>query len=267
MKKISILLLLSSLAIFGCGKDASINDIKGEAKPIEDSKLSAVENAPKSSAAAAPVKEVGKLNVLLDEDFEGDTSKFTKLVGKGNPLKFVSGGEAISGKKSLCLDSMGSTNEWILAAELNKSMRFKPGNVYVVEFKYNLLKSLNQSSDNYVSMVGDKGEFYGRYIFASAPGQKGNVKLYFMIPSDSNGAAFRFSSRWGCKTIIDDLKITHAEGINADSWITKSDAFIGMRKTPINQNMFDIKNPSYYLPKDKYFPMVDELGQFKHVEW
>ncbi len=267
MKKISILLLLSSLAIFGCGKDTSINDSKGEAKPIKDSKLSAVENAPKSSAAAAPVKEVGKLNVLLDEDFEGDTSKFTKLVGKGNPLKFVSGGEAISGNKSLCLDSMGSSEEWVLAAEFNKNMRFKPGNVYVVEFKYNLLKSLNQSSDNYVSMVGDKGEFYGRYIFASAPGQKGNVKLYFMIPSDSNGAAFRFSSRWGCKTIIDDLKITHAEGINADSWITKSDAFIGMRKTPINQNMFDIKNPSYYLPKDKYFPMVDELGQFKHVEW
>lgn len=267
MKKISILLLVSIIAIFGCSEDVSTNNSNGKAKSLEDSKLNAVGNTPKNSAAAAPVNEVGKLNVMLDEDFEGDTSKFTKLVGKGIALKFVSGDEAISGKKSLCLDSMGSTNEWILAAELNKSMRFKPGNVYVVEFKYNLLKSLNQSSDNYVSMVGDKGEFYGRNLFASAPGQKGNVKLYFMIPSDSNGAAFRFSSRWGCKTIIDDLKITHAEGINADSWITKSDAFIGMRKTPINQNMFDIKNPSYYLPKDKYFPMVDELGQFKHVEW
>ena len=86
MKKISILLLLSSLAIFGCGKDTSINDSKGEAKPIKDSKLSAVENAPKSSAAAAPVKEVGKLNVLLDEDFEG-YFKIHKTCGERKSFK------------------------------------------------------------------------------------------------------------------------------------------------------------------------------------
>ncbi len=86
MKKISILLLLASLAIFGCGKDTSINDSKGEAKSLEDSKLNAVGNTPKNSAAAAPVKGVGKLNVMLDEDFEGDTAKFTILVGKGSAL-------------------------------------------------------------------------------------------------------------------------------------------------------------------------------------
>ena len=74
--------MLSSLAIFGCGKDASINDSKGEAKPIKDSKLNAVENTPKTSEAAAPVKEVGKLNVLLDEDFEGILQNSQNLWGR-----------------------------------------------------------------------------------------------------------------------------------------------------------------------------------------
>lgn len=99
MKKISILLLVSIIAIFGCSEYVSTNNSNGKAKSLEDSKLNAVENTPKNSAAAAPVKGVGKLNVMLDEDFEGDTSKFTKLVGKGIALKFVSGDEAISGKK------------------------------------------------------------------------------------------------------------------------------------------------------------------------
>ena len=83
MKKISILLLVSIIAIFGCSEYVSTNNSNGEAKSLENSKLNAVENTPKTSAAAAPVNEVGKLNVMLDEDFEGDTSKFTKLVGRG----------------------------------------------------------------------------------------------------------------------------------------------------------------------------------------
>ena len=80
-------------------------------------------------------------------------------------------------------------------------MRFKPGNVYVVEFKYNLLKSLNQSSDNYVLDGCDKGGILWSESFRFGARAKRKCKIVFMIPSDSNGAAFRFSSRWGCKTI------------------------------------------------------------------
>lgn len=133
--------------------------------------------------------------------------------------------------------------------------------------KYRLADASNQSSNNYVSAAGKGGKFYARSIFAAAPGQSGSARFAFILPPDAEDAALRFSSHGACRTIIDDLKVSRVDGIDADSWIFKPDAFIGMRKTPVNPNMLDLSNPSFSLPREKYFPMIDEFGQFKHADW
>ena len=160
-------------------------------------------------------------------------------------ISAVSGADALSGKQSLCLDSMGSSQEWILAAELGKNLKLEPGKAYTVEFKYRLADVSNQSSNNYVSAAGKGGKFYARSIFAAAPGQSGSARFAFILPPDAEDAALRFSSHGACRTIIDDLKVSRVDGIDADSWIFKPDAFIGMRKTPVNPNMLDLSTVSY----------------------
>lgn len=217
--------------------------------------------------AAASATELGK-TVLFSDDFEGGVSGFAGRVGKGVSKIFpVTGSDALSGGKSLCLDSMGSRQEWILAAELDKGLKLEPGGAYVVEFKYRLADASNQSSNNYVSAAGRGGNFYARSIFAAAPGQAGEAKFAFILPPDAKDAALRFSSHGACRTIIDDLSVSRVDGIDAGSWIFKPDAFLGMRKTPVNPNMLDLSNPSISLPREKYFPMVDEFGQFRHADW
>lgn len=148
-----------------------------------------------------------------------------------------------------------------------QNLKLEPGKAYTVEFKYRLADVSNQSSNNYVSAAGKGGKFYARSIFAAAPGQSGSARFAFILPPDAEDAALRFSSHGACRTIIDDLKVSRVDGIDADSWIFKPDAFIGMRKTPVNPNMLDLSNPSFSLPREKYFPMIDEFGQFKHTDW
>lgn len=63
-----------------------------------------------------------RTEVLFSDDFEGGLSEFSGYVDNGTAkISAVSGADALSGKQSLCLDSMGSSQEWILAAELGKT--------------------------------------------------------------------------------------------------------------------------------------------------
>ena len=250
---------------------AALSACDGGASAPSDSGSSANRTAQPSAPASEDSANAGsdfKAEVLLSDDFEKGVSEFSGRVGKGTAkISAVSGADALSGRQSLCLDSTGSSQEWILAAELGKNLKLEPGKAYTVEFKYRLADASNQSSNNYVSAAGKGGKFYARSIFAAAPGQSGSAKFAFVLPPDARDAALRFSSHGACRTIIDDLKVSRIDGIDADSWIFKPDAFVGMRKTPVNPNMLDLSNPSFSLPKEKYFPMIDEFGQFKHADW
>ncbi len=203
---------------------------------------------------------------ILQDDFESEPSPFLQHVGKGLKLKTVSGPEALSGKRSLCLDSMDSSQEWILGAELSKGLKLSPNKGYTVEFKYLITDTANQSAENFLSVAGNKQRFYGRWPFAAAPGQTGVAKITFILPDDADDAAIRFSSHGSCRTIIDDIVIKQLKA-DIQPWLFKPDAFVGMRKTPTNPNMLNLANPSLTLSKESYFPMVDEFGQFKYAEW
>lgn len=223
-----------------------------------------------SSTSSGQADKANKLEqdsaCILQDDFESDPSPFLQHAGKGLKLTIVSGNEALSGRKSLCLDSMASSQEWICSAELSNGLKLIPGKGYVVEFKYLLADTANQSAENFFSAAGDKGRFYARYAFAAAPGQKGAAKFTFVLPDDAADAVLRYSSHGACRTLIDDIKVRQLKA-DIQPWLFKPDAFAGMRKTPTNPNMLDLSNPSLTLPKDKYFPMVDEFGQFKYAEW
>ncbi len=203
---------------------------------------------------------------ILQDDFESDQPPFLRHAGESLKLTIVSGNEALSGKRSLCMDSMGSSQEWIIGAELSKGLRLIPGKGYAVEFKYLLAETANQSAENFFSVAGPKGHFYARTAFAAAPGQTGKAAFTFVLPDDATNAVLRFSSHGACRMLIDDIQIKQLQA-DIQPWLFKPDAFVGMRKTPTNPNMLDLSHPSLTLPKEKYFPLVDEFGQFKYAEW
>lgn len=226
-----------------------------------------------SGCTSARSGQAGKANprepdsvCILQDDFENDQPPFLRHAGESPNLKIVSGNEALSGKRSLCMDSMGSSQEWIIGAELSKGLRLIPGKGYAVEFKHLLADTANQSAENFFSVAGPKGHFYARTPFAAAPGQKGVATFTFVLPDDATNAVLRFSSHGACRTLIDDIKVRQLQ-TDIQPWLFRPDAFVGMRKTPTNPNMLDLSNPSLTLPKEKYFPMVDEFGQFKYAEW
>ena len=105
-----------------------------------------------SGCTSARSERAGKTNrseqdsvCMLQDDFEGDQPPFLRHVGESLKLTIVSGNEALSGKRSLCMDSMGSSHEWIIGAQLSKGLRLIPGKGYAVEFKYLLTDTANPS--------------------------------------------------------------------------------------------------------------------------
>lgn len=167
-----------------------------------------------SGCTSARSGQAGKANprepdsvCILQDDFENDQPPFLRHAGESPNLKIVSGNEALSGKRSLCMDSMGSSQEWIIGAELSKGLRLIPGKGYAVEFKHLLADTANQSAENFFSVAGPKGHFYARTAFAAAPGQKGVATFTFVLPDDATNAVLRFSSHGACRTLIDDIKV------------------------------------------------------------
>ena len=239
MKKTNaILILFTVCAVIICGCYSTDKQSKSEAKTI----------------------------CILQDDFESEPSPFMQLLDKGIKLKTVTGEEALSGEKSLCIDSMKSSQEWILAAQLSTNINLIPNKGYVVEFKYRVTDAANQSAQNFFSIAGGKKKFYTRTTFASAPGQEGTAKVTFVLPDGADDAAIRFSSRGACRILIDDLKVQQLKK-EVQSWLFEPDAFVGMRKIPTNPNMLDLLNPAFSLSREEFFPIVDEFGQFRHTEW
>ncbi|MFO7937009.1 MAG: beta-galactosidase [Kiritimatiellia bacterium] len=254
MKTSRILILFATCTVLfsGCGKGF---------KPSKQTDSTAV--LPRSSETNDLVQDSV---CIFQDDFESAPSPFIQNLGKGIEAKIITGGDAISGEKSLCLDSMNSRNEWILSAETSESFKLPPNKGYIAQFKYHIVDTAEQSAENFFSVSGGEKRFYARWTFASGPGQKGKVEFAFVLPENADDAALRFSSRGACRTIIDDIKIRQVE-IKIQSWLFEPDAFIGMRKIPTNPNMLDLSDPSLKMTRDEYFPIVDEFGQFRHTEW
>ena len=131
---------------------AALSACDGGASVPSDSESSANRTAQTSAPAPSDSVKSGsdfRTEVLFSDDFEGGLSEFSGYVDNGTAkISAVSGADALSGKQSLCLDSMGSSQEWILAAELGKNLKLEPGKAYTVEFKYRLADVSNQSSNN-----------------------------------------------------------------------------------------------------------------------
>jgi hypothetical protein len=99
--------------------------------------------------------------------------RFCSIVGKGLKLKTVSGPEALSGKRSLCLDSMDSSQEWILGAELSKGLKLSPNKGLYGRIQYLITDTANQSAENFLSVAGNKQRFYGRLAVRGGSGPDG----------------------------------------------------------------------------------------------
>lgn len=207
-----------------------------------------------------------KFETVFYDDFENPESVFKKCA-ESPDICYISSSNAISGEKSLVLDSRHINKEWILYAKLEGTLA-KKGRSYLIEFDYNLIESREQSAENYFSIRGSDGTFYGREMFAITQGQKGKAKMYFVVPASAKDPKFQFSTRNPSLTIIDNLSIKEFD-VSGNAWLFEPNTFIGMRKSPVHQNMLmnDPTNPAYLYPREKFMPFVDKYGQYKHTNW
>lgn len=63
---------------------------------------------------------------------------------------------------------------------------------------------------------------------------------------------------------MDDIEISYFP----NSWLDNAkEYFTGMKFLPNNPVFAKADDPLYLMPKEEFFPFIDEYGQFKHRDW
>ncbi len=223
-----------------------------------------------AAAALFALQSISFAETLIKDGFEkgAQSDALKRAQYEDKAVSFAEGKDALSGKKSLLLDTMGSGQEW------PRSIRFFPddiaeGGYYSVSFKFKVLE-LPEDGKNFLVIEGTldgKGHRFGTGTFGWKAGAAGEFSFGVAIPK--NGAKFHIdlTSHRGSKIIVDDILITRLPLPPAMDWMGEKDAFIGMRHTPLENGFFNPEDPMYALGKEKFFPFIDEFGQFMHKTW
>lgn len=206
---------------------------------------------------------------LVKTGFESpeDMQIFDAARFAANPSISQSAKETISGCSSLVLDNMNSGARWPDTLVIPKES-LKKGKVYACSFKYKVLE-LGKGKRNHVffeiesadgkKSMADYREF-GREI-----GETGEIKCSAKIPSDCKSAVFRMTSYEGARLAIDDFKFEEIDW-NGD-WFFDKSLFFGMKNTLVERGYAPLDDPIFSIPREKFFPMIDKYGQFKHRDW
>lgn len=209
-----------------------------------------------------------KREVVFFEDFEGDSTKILDVAKVNCELSEVTGDDAISGKKSLMLDTTSNPN-WCSMLKVNLS----GADGYLVTFKYKVLScGKNGKICSVIRIEKDPESKTQRAVVVS------NLRLSkkvgtgedatFSIGRDA-GYHFDFTSHKGAKIIIDDLKVEklYRDKSLKGAWMYEPDAFVGMRYLPTNFAFCGFDAPFLSMSKEEFFPFIDRFGQFKHKDW
>lgn len=159
--------------------------------------------------------------------------------------------------KSLRVSTIGQKlRKWPLAMKFPAS-GIEGGKTAVVKFSYVILGG----GMNFAIIDADKR--YGDVTFSGKKGTRGQVSLRAAIP-EGKKAYVSITSAGGSEIAVDDIEIFYYP----NSWLDDAGKyFTGMRHLPNNPTFAKADDPIYLIPKDKFFPFIDEYGQFKHRDW
>ena len=176
--------------------------------------------------------------------------------------------EVVSGENSLVLDNMSSRDKFPMLFSF-KPETFKNGKLYICTFDYKVIK-LGEGKRNHVYFHRDKkrgGEGFLDYIaFGRKVGEKGSIKCVARVPADSKiPTRLAMTSYKGSRIAIDNFKLVERDW-NGD-WFFDKKIFFGVKNTLVERNFTKLDDPIFEIPRDKFFPMLDQYGQFRHRQW
>ena len=176
----------------------------------------------------------------------------------------------VKGKTVLILDTMKATKPWPLCLVVDRKL-FKNGKLYIIEFDYEILEHRGGNFhaarlDNH-SNKGGRG-YIGTVEFGRNKGDKGFVKVTAPVAKDNKAPCkFIISVPWGSKIAIS--KFTIKERDWKGDWFNDKKLFFGVKPSNAlwNPGIAKFDEPMFSIAKEKFFPMIDKYGQFKHRNW
>lgn len=159
--------------------------------------------------------------------------------------------------KSLRVSTIGQTQKkWPLSMKFPVS-GIEGGKTVVVKFSYVILGG----GMNFAIIGGS--ERYGDVTFSGKKGTRGQVSLRAAVP-EGKRACVSITSAGGSEIAVDDIEISYFP----NSWLDNAkEYFTGMKFLPNNPVFAKADDPLYLMPKEDFFPFIDEYGQFKHRDW
>lgn len=159
--------------------------------------------------------------------------------------------------KSLRVSTIGQTQKkWPLSMKFPVS-GIEGGKTVVVKFSYVILGG----GMNFAIIGGS--ERYGDVTFSGKKGTRGQVSLRAAVP-EGKRACVSITSAGGSEIAVDDIEISYFP----NSWLDNAkEYFTGMKFLPNNPVFAKADDPLYLMPKEEFFPFIDEYGQFKHRDW
>ena len=206
---------------------------------------------------------------LIETGFESpDDTKFFDLARfAANPSISESPEETIKGNASIIFDNMNTNARWPDTLILPKES-LKKGKLYICSFKYKVLE-LGKGKRNHaffeIKGADGKKSMADYQEFGREIGETGQIKCSTRIPADCQSAVFRMTSYEGARLAIDDFKFEELDW-NGE-WFFDKSLFFGVKNTLVERSYAPLDDPIFSIPREKFFPMIDKYGQFKHRDW
>lgn len=231
----------------------------------------------KFAAAAVAISAVSasgfcaEVREIISSDFENpDNFEFvemTRTLAKVEETEKPD--EVVAGKRSLVLDNMDTKARYPYLVRF-KEDAFKSGKAYVVSFDFKVL-ALGKGKRNHVYFMQDKGaggdgKHKGYCEFGTYVGETGHVETFYAIPAGVKAPThLAFTSYFGSRVAIDNFRIVETEC--PPEWFGDKSLFFGVKNNMLERGFTNPLDPIFSIPRDKFFPFVDEFGQFKHRDW
>ncbi len=209
--------------------------------------------------------------VLVEENFDNPNAadRVAQKLGFSERV-FAQNSKFLTFENDALVVDASDAGQWPKMLMYPQEGNLKSGYVYKVSFDYEVLRT--SSGEGFIANIGgvSDGKFvrYGGKFFGIREGSKGHCSFDALVLGKNSYCKFVLSERFGSSSIrIDNFKIERLPAPEIEPWLLEKDAFVGFKTHPV-YNGYILFNPDFAkIKKEKFFPFIDEFGQFKHYQW
>ncbi len=207
--------------------------------------------------------------LYFEENFINPKELFKGFTYNSPNCKPLSAQESGSNKAGLELNNLDSNADYPSIFTL---ANLDSGKIYKLSISYKVLEF--SPSNKYGFFANFEGESSGGKFkrcnsrsFGRVLGEEGEFVMYARVSSDFLSGRLDITSHKGGRLLITSLKLYACDSSPEGNWMFEKNTFIGMKILPTNTEFLSQHPKFASLSKEKFFPFIDEFGQFKHADW